>query len=156
MVIIFIITVFCIISSSYFIIFFFGKKMMYYKQLSDKHLCIMDVFNNWLIMLENNIQIEKYFIDNGYKTIAIYGMGYLGERLLRELEETDIEVKFLIDKKKNYIHGEIPVYSINDNLEPVDVIVITPVYFFYTIRKELRAKTTCKLISIDEIFSTLL
>lgn len=125
---------------------------MDYKQLSDKHECIMKVFILWLIKLEKNMYVETYFINHGYKSIAIYGMGYLGERLLKELEGTEVKVKFIIDQNKQSIYGGIPVLSMNDTFDSVDAIVITPVYYFYAIRKQLRTKTTCKLISIDEIF----
>lgn len=129
-----------------------GERAVYYKQLADKHLSIMNVFKNWLIKLEDGKQIETFFIDNGYKVIAIYGMGYLGERLLRGLNGTNIEVKYLIDQQYHSVYSEIPVVSMNDILEPVDVIVVTPVYYFYTIKMQLKKRTTNTIISIEDIF----
>lgn len=79
-------------------------------------------------------------------------MGYLGERLLKALEKTTIEVKYLIDQQQGSVYGKVPVYSINDSLEVVDVIVVTPVYQFYAIRRQLREKTSSNIISIQEIF----
>lgn len=131
-----------------------GTKTVLYRQLSDKHLYIMDIFKRWIIMLEEGQNIETYFMQHGYKTIAIYGMGYLGDCLLNGLKETDIKVKYLIDNKVASSYGEIPVYSINDDLSPVDVIVITPVCYFYSIKKQLQERTAYKLISIEDIFDS--
>lgn len=129
-----------------------GAKMVYYKQLADKHLYIMDVFKNWLMAIEKGETIEGYFKRHGFNVIAIYGMGYLGERLLKALEKTTIEVKYLIDQQQGSVYGKVPVYSINDSLEVVDVIVVTPVYQYYAIRRQLREKTSSNIISIQEIF----
>ena len=129
-----------------------GSKMVYYKQLADKHLYIIDVFKNWLMVIEKGEAIDGYFKKNGFNVIAIYGMGYLGERLLKALEKTTIEVKYLIDQQQGSVYGKVPVYSISDNLEVVDVIVVTPVYQFYSIRRQLREKTSSTIISIQEIF----
>lgn len=129
-----------------------GEKAVYYKQLAEKHLEIMDVFKRWLMMLENGGSIEAYFMENGYKKIAIYGMGYLGERLLKGLSGTDIEVKYVIDRQYHSVDGEISVVSMNDILEPVDVIVVTPIYYFYTIKKQLKERTADEVISIENIF----
>ena len=129
-----------------------GEKAAFYKQLADKHLEIMDIFKLWLMMLENGRGIEAYFIENSYKTIAIYGMGYLGERLLKGLSGTGIEVKYVIDQQYHSVDGEISVVSMNDTLESVDVIIVTPVYYFYSIKKQLKERTTNEIISIEDIF----
>ena len=123
-----------------------------HKVFNEKHLAIMNVFKAWMIFLEMGNRVEDYFKRNGYKTAAIYGMGFLGERLLAQLRDTSIEVRYLIDKQPGSVYGDIPVCSIQDGLEQVDVIVITPVYNFYEIRKELKEETPSKLVSIEDIF----
>lgn len=129
-----------------------GERAVFYKQLADKHLCIMDVFKHWLMMLEGGGKIEAYFLENGYRDIAVYGMGYLGERLLKGLDGTNIRVKYLIDRQYRSVYGEVPVVSMEDVLEPVDVIVVTPVYDFYTIKRQLKLRTDDKIISMEDIF----
>ncbi len=141
-----------IAGGSVFIINILGAKTVYYRQIANKHFNILFIFNHWLELLEEGRSIELYFEENDYHTIAIYGMGYLGKHLLKELEKTDIEVKYLLDRQLGTVYGEIPVLSTSDVLKPVDVIVVTTVGEFYSIRKQLRERTSSKIIFVDEIF----
>lgn len=127
-------------------------KVVSYKMLYKEKLQIMDIFKAWMIMMEQGKKIDTFFGRNGYKTIAICGMGYLGERLLAALEGTDIEVKYVIEQKKDVDCGSTPVCSPDDDLEPVDVIVITPVSYYYSIREQLSRKVNSKFVSVEEIF----
>lgn len=127
-------------------------KVVSYMLLSKKNLQIMDIFKAWLIMLEKGETIDTFFLQNRYMTIAICGMGYLGERLLAALEGTDIKVKYVIEQKKDVDYGITPVCSPDDDLEPVDVIVITPISHYYSIREQLSKKVDCRFVSIEELF----
>lgn len=138
-------------------IFFTGKilleKVLYYRELSEKHLNIMEMFKKWLIMLESGGTAADYFHERKFRTVAIYGMGYLGERLLEELRTTDIQIKYIIDKKAGSIFGGVPVRALTDNLEPVDAIIVTPVYYFYSVKRELKKRTDSSIISLEEVLS---
>ncbi len=128
-----------------------GSKMVDNSKVADKHFKIMYILNQWLVVLEHGKSISLYFTQNQYQTIGIYGMGYLGKRLLAELEGTGIEIKYLLDQQLGAFYGGIPVLSGRDNLPSVDVIVVTPVTSFYPIRRQLRERTSNKIISIEEI-----
>ena len=91
-----------------------GRKMVDNSKLADKHFKIMYLLNQWLVVLEHGRSISQYFIQNHYHTIAIYGMGYLGKRLLEELRGTGIEVKYLLDQQLEASYGGIPVLSGRD------------------------------------------
>lgn len=91
-------------------------------------------------------EIAEFFRCNQYRSVSIYGLGLhynLGELLYEDIKHTDIEVKYFIDK---YLWGKypdgisgIPVVSPQKlpYLEPVDVIVITPVFYSNEIMDEL-------------------
>ena len=64
---------------------------------------IIDVFSQWLQIRQEGKRLAGYFEANGYYAIAIYGMHFLGEALLRELKNTDIKVKYAIDKNAKNI-----------------------------------------------------
>ena len=108
-----------------------------------------NVLIQWLAKKQKNQSIEKYFIDNGYKTIAIYGMGELGNRLYEELKETEIIMKYGIDKNSGF--GEIEILDIDDELPEVDVVVVTAVFDFDKIESNLKDKVNCPVISLEDI-----
>ena len=104
--------------------------------------------------LENGVNAKKlidYLKRQGCSSVAVYGLAALGERFIKCLEETDIEVKYAIDRRKANIKAEVPVYSMDDELPDVDMIVVTAIYDFKEIEEELSDKMECTIISLEQI-----
>lgn len=78
----------------------------------------------WMKLKQNGIELMEFFQDRKLESIAIYGMGDLGELLYKELEDNKI-IKFGIDRQLK--QNKIPIYSLENVKEKVDAIVITPV-----------------------------
>lgn len=121
------------------------------RALSDKHLALFLMMNQWVKVRQKGKNIETYFQKNDYKRIAIYGMSYVGETLWDELKNTDIEVVYGIDRNADYMYSELPVVSIEDDLEKVDAIVVTAITFFKDIKGVLVKKVDCPIISLENI-----
>ena len=121
-------------------------------ELNDKYFGMIKIFSMWMKFYEEGHSIDEYFKKNGYKSIAIYGMGFLGEHFFEQIKKTDIEVRYLIDQKGGTGYDKIPVFNIDEYLAPVDVIVITPQFYFYQIKKQLKKNVNYKIICIDEVF----
>lgn len=128
-----------------------NKEINNTKKLSDKYLKMMHVLNQWLANQQAGADIVRYFEENGYHTIAIYGLSYLGERLLATLRKTDIEVRYCIDKRADKMSGMGMVKTIEDNLPEVDAIIVTAVYYFDEIEEELGEKVDCPIISLEDV-----
>ncbi|MCI8504527.1 MAG: hypothetical protein HFH00_12000 [Dorea sp.] len=121
------------------------------KKLSDKYLKMMHVLNQWLANQQAGVNIGRYFEENGYHTIAVYGLSYLGERLLAALRETDIDVRYCIDRRADKMSGMGQVKTIEDELPEVDAILVTAVYYFEEIEEELSEKVDCPIISLEDV-----
>lgn len=119
-------------------------------QLAEKHLRIMVALDQWVAVKQEGKNLAAYFEKKGYKKIAIYGMSYLGERLLSELKDTEIQVAYGIDKNASNIYSEIEVKSLEDDLDEVDVIVVTAISFFDEIEFELEKRVDCPIVSIED------
>lgn len=120
-----------------------GKKV-------DKFKTYYNMLNQWLILKQENKSLEKYFIDNGYHTIAIYGIGEVGNRLYDELKNTDIKVEYAIDKEAFSAYSGIEVFQIDDELPKVDAIVVTAVFAFEEIEENLKKNVDCPIISLED------
>ena len=70
-----------------------GRKIKSQEKEVEKYRAYYNMLNQWMVLKQEGKSLEKYFIDNGYKTVAIYGMGEMGNRLYEELKGTSIEVK---------------------------------------------------------------
>ena len=121
------------------------------KQMSDKHLTLFLLMNQWVKVKQEGKNLSSYFMANGYKKIAVYGMSYMGETLVEELKESGVEVAYGIDKNADRIYADIDVVSINDELKEVDAVVITAVTFFDEISTQLREKVSCPIISLEDV-----
>ena len=76
-------------------------------------------------------------------------MGGIGERVYEELKKTDVDVKYFIDK--SVINSRLKVFDINDELPYVDVIIVTPIFAFDDIERELSQKVNYPIVSIEDI-----
>lgn len=83
-----------------------------------------ELMYQWMKLKQNDIKLIEFFQDRKLESIAIYGMGDLGELLYKELEDNQI-IKFGIDRQLK--QNKIPIYSLENIKEKVDAIVITPV-----------------------------
>ncbi len=106
----------------------------------------------WLKRLHSGKRLEDYFISKGYKNVAIYGMGDIGELLCEELESSSIRVNYGIDRDYKRFNKELRIYGPEDNLPVVDVIVVTPVFYFDEIRSILKKSVNCPVISLHDVF----
>lgn len=108
-------------------------------------------FDRWLQIRQDGKTLAEYFKNNGYKTVAVYGMKELGERLVDELRDSDIKVCYAIDKNADQIYSDVDIMTPDDDLEPVDIIVVTAIYYFDEIEEELRSKVDCPIVSLEDI-----
>lgn len=122
-----------------------------YKMYADKHLAILELFDQWMMKKQEGKTVSDYLRENGFRTIAIYGMGYLGKRLYDELKDSEIEVRYAIDKNADNLYLELDVISPDENMPEVDLIIVTAVYFFDEIEGMLTNLTECPVVSFEDI-----
>lgn len=128
-----------------------GKSLEKAKFMSNKHLALFLMMNQWVKVKQEGKNLSAYFEKNGYKKIAIYGMSYVGETLIEELRGGDITVAYAIDKNADSIYADVNVVSMDDPLDEVDAIVVTAITFFDEIEEKLSEKNDCPRISLEDI-----
>lgn len=117
----------------------------------DKFKGYYNMLNQWLCIKQEGKSLDVYFKENGYKTVAIYGMGEMGNRLYDELKNTEIEVKYAIDKNAACTYSELQVLELEDELPEADVIVVTATFAFEEIEEELSGKVTMPIVSLENV-----
>lgn len=119
--------------------------------MSDKHLALFLMMNRWIQVKQEGKTLTDYLEKHDYKVVAIYGISYVGERLLDELKGSNITVKYGIDKEADGIHADIPVVYMDDLLEEVDAVIVTAISFIDEIESTLSTKISCPIISLEDI-----
>ena len=116
-----------------------------------------ELCNQWLKLKNDGYKLKTFFEDKNYKKIAIYGMGELANRLLEELDDSDIDVKYGIDKNVCSAFAEIDIIGLDERerFDDVDCIVVTPVHVYEKIKKELEIKSNAEICSVDDVLSSM-
>lgn len=107
--------------------------------------------NQWLQLRQEGKSLVEYFKRNNYKTAAVYGMKELGQRLCNELKGSGVTVVYAIDKNADSIYADMDIVTPDEELVPVDVIVVTAITYFDEIEEELAEKVDCPIISLEDI-----
>lgn len=121
------------------------------QELAEKHLALFVMMCDWMRRKQEGISMGAYLKDQGYKSVAVYGMSYAGERVLDELRDNGIEVAYAIDRKVDAMYADVEICSPEDELAEVDAVIVTAITFFDEIEEKLSAKLDCPILSLDDI-----
>lgn len=121
------------------------------QELSDKHLRMFLLMNDWVRIKQNKKNLTSYFEKRGYEEIAIYGMSYIGETLIRELSNTKVRVVYAIDKQKEGDSSNIDIIAPDNVLPKVDCIVVTAIFYYEEILATLSNKIKCPIVSLEDV-----
>lgn len=106
----------------------------------------------WVHMHNEGKKIGAYLKKCGYDTVAIYGMKELGEELLYELKDSEVEVKYAVDRNADELCLDAcNVYRPEEELEPVDAMIVTAVHWFDEIERDMKKKVSCPILSLEDI-----
>lgn len=128
-----------------------NKQVIVKDKQVDKFKGYYNMLVQWLTLKQEGKSLDEYFNENGFKTVAIYGMGEMGNRLYDELKNTEIEVTYAIDKNAETTYSELDVKNIEDALPEVDVVVVTATFAFDEIVEDIEDKFTCPIVSLEDV-----
>lgn len=128
-----------------------SKRIYSAQNLSDKHLNLFLLMTQWVKNYQNKKSVVDFFVKHNYKTVAIYGISHVGQRLYQELQTADIQIRYVIDNAVPNIQVTCPVLSSRDELEKVDAVIVTPVFNYDEIKETLASKIDCPIISLESI-----
>lgn len=128
-----------------------GKSAKKWKEMSDKHLTLMLLFDQWMAVKQSGKDLKEYFHEKGYEKIVIYGMSYVGKRLAEELSDSNIEIVAAIDRNAKSVFADVPVITLDEDIPECDCVVVTAVYYFEEIEETLEKKVLCPVVSLEDI-----
>ena len=112
-----------------------------------------EVLHNWLLKKELGRSFSDYLKSFGVRSVAVYGVGILGKHFINELKGSDIHIKYTIDQAEDVrANADVPVYKKEQIMKlDVDLIVVTVIYDYESIKKELKKYTKVKIMSLEQI-----
>lgn len=108
----------------------------------------------WLRIKQQEYSLADFFLKKNIRRIGIYGMGFLGCDLYDELENTDIEIAYVMDREAQTIDKVVPVVSVDEDLPCVDAIVITAISVENKIQEWLQGLCSYTIIRLTEVLES--
>lgn len=122
-----------------------------YSALAEKNLCNTQLLAQLVKRQQEGFDLEKHIAALGYKRIALYGLNDFGAMIAEGLKKGEVKIEYGIDNGTMVKTFNFPVITSNDELIDVDAILVTAVYYFDDIEKELRQKTDCPIVSLGDV-----
>lgn len=133
----------------------FSENLKVWQKVAKDYKQTKWLLNAWLKKMIDGKRVADYIDEKGYKKVAIYGMGDIGKLLLQDLKNSGLEVIYGIDRNAANISCEIPVFSVNQEREDVDLIIVTPFHYIDEIKGQLTKDSKAEIKAIDDILYSL-
>lgn len=139
------------------IAYFLQKSWKKEIEIGQRYKSYYSITNQWILNKNESKDIAKYFHERDIKSIAIYGMGTIGELFFQDIKQTDINIEYFVDRNADSIYyglDNISVVGLDSitTQKEVDAIIITPIFDYEDIIKELRNKNiNFRTISLEDI-----
>lgn len=126
-----------------------------WKEQAGKNRGLFLLMDQWIRIKQDSKNLEIFFLKNKYRRVAIYGMSYVGLRLVKELRHSEVEIAYGIDRNASNIYSDIKLLTMDNNLPNVDAIIVTAISGYDDIRDALSKRVDCPIISIEDIFNAM-
>ncbi len=133
----------------------FGKRTVLLEERANRNAAVISAFSSWMKNKQSGKSITTFLEKNHFYNIAIYGMHHLGEVLLKELQEKNITVSYAIDKNADTMKTSIKMFRPDEELDEVDAIIVTPIFYFDEIERQLSRKVKCAIISLKDVIENM-
>ncbi|MDE6386764.1 MAG: hypothetical protein K2L82_03020 [Lachnospiraceae bacterium] len=124
-----------------------------WKKTAEKNIGLFMLMNQWVRVKQEGKKLDAYFINNNYQKIAVYGMSYIGLRIIRELKDSEIEIAYGIDKRAEELSSDLKLFTLEDDLPDIDAVVVTLLSEYDEVYEAISTKVNCPVIAIEDIFN---
>ena len=132
------------------IIRYWGNRLYEVEKKADKNRVLFETMGKYVLFITRNANIADFLDYRGFRSVAIYGMGYMGEVLYENLSSQNIEIVYVIDRNSDIL-CTAPIVNPEDDFPFADVIIVTVVTEYPEIKQYLENKTNIPIVSLLEI-----
>ena len=95
---------------------------------------------NWMLEIMDGLEISNSLIGRGITSISIYGAGQLGSLLFKNLSNSNVKIKEIVDRKQGITIWGRKSIALNEMSCDVDAVIVTVIDDYEDIRKKLLDK----------------
>lgn len=109
------------------------------------------LMRHWVYVYQEGRTLADYFKKKGYRKIAVYGLNELGYMVLKELEKSEIEITYCIDRNADNLFTKVDVRRPDEELPVVDAVVVAVVQYYEEVKMVLDQKMNCPILSLEDV-----
>lgn len=126
--------------------------------MNGKQQRMLYCLDKWMRLREQGITITEYCKERNAKLIGIYGYGRLGKHLVWELENQNLCIPWIMDRRYDDIHIDnkgCSLLSPDDrvHIQNVDMIIVTAIEDYYDIEARLSRFTNVEVMSLEQLIN---
>ena len=125
------------------------KELLIVREKGDKSEHYLTLLDDWMILKEKGVHLARFLKNAGFYNVGIYGFGILGRHLLREVLDDNIKVSYIVDRQRDKLHVDIPLYLPTEELPDVDAIIVAATFYYSEIAELLKEKGIKNIISLE-------
>lgn len=96
-----------------------------YIRILEKYRQMFFVYDRWMNLEIKYGGIADHIYNLGYRTVSVYGYGYIGKALTKKIRKSSLNFVSAIDINAEFINEEIKITTLSDFNENVDLIIVT-------------------------------
>lgn len=114
---------------------------------------IMRMYNMILRCREQEVTVGTFLKEKGVNSVAIYGMGILGQSVVSELIKAKIIIEYVIDRNKAIKIPELRMFTSYEKVKcpRTDIMLVTAVTYYDEIKYDLMKNGCVNIVSLDDI-----
>lgn len=115
-----------------------------------------NTLNQWMHLKQGGVSVARYLRQMGWRTVAVYGLGELGQHLCRELYGEGIRVEYGIDRNADdkeaidFCSG-IHISDLGHEFTGVDAVIVTLPHLFQSLQGSLAEKFRCPVLDLERV-----
>ena len=129
---------------------YLSLELDYSSRVSKKYEKYFECLYNMIQYNATEMVISDYLSASELDHVAVYGIGKLCEALICHFLSADIVVDYLIDATRTSFK-DYKVYSPNEHLPDTDLIIVTVITEFDSIKNQLDVNQNVKIISLETL-----
>jgi len=103
---------------------------------------MVQTYDIWLKKNKEGYNVAECLLENGYKKIAVYGLGRIGKSLIEEIEVSNAQLVYVVDKKMGKTrYKNIDCFGIDEELPYADLLIISLPGYSNDIKKDIKRIT---------------
>ena len=121
----------------------------------NKNEFIILTFDRWVEVLQAGGRMDAFLQARGIVSVAVYGYGHMGKLLAAELHRSKlVHLAYVTDQSKKVLDIDVPFHLASEMLPPVDMIIVTAVYYFDDVRSALQsAGVQARIVSLYDLLN---